>query len=198
MIDQLRVYRRKRNFAATREPKGILRRSSHRRIFVIQKHRASHLHYDFRLEIDGVLKSWAVPKGPSLNPADRRLAVRVEDHPYEYKNFEGEIPRGQYGAGDVIVWDLGSYRLADGGDEATLQKDLRRGALSLILRGKKLKGGFSLIRLKRPRQWLLIKKCDAFAAERDITRDDRSVKSGRRLPNRRPARGKVQGAGRRK
>ena len=198
MIDRLRTYRRKRNFAATREPKGMLRRSGRRRIFVIQKHRASHLHYDFRLEIDGVLKSWAVPKGPSLNPADRRLAVRVEDHPYEYKNFEGEIPRGQYGAGDVIVWDRGSYHLADGGDEAVLQRDLRKGALSLVLRGKKLRGGFSLVRLKRPRQWLLIKKRDVFAAERDITRDDRSVKSGRRLPDRRPARGKVHGAGRRK
>jgi DNA ligase D-like protein (predicted 3'-phosphoesterase) len=198
MIDQLTDYRRKRNFAATREPKGIPRRSGRRHIFVVQKHRASHLHYDFRLEIDGVLKSWAVPKGPSLNPADRRLAVRVEDHPYEYKNFEGEIPRGQYGAGDVIVWDRGSYRLADGGDEAALQRDLRKGALSLILRGKKLRGGFSLIRPKRPRQWLLIKKRDAFAAERDITRNDRSVKSGRRLPDRRPAGGKVHSAARRK
>jgi bifunctional non-homologous end joining protein LigD len=198
MIDQLRVYRRKRNFAATREPKGILRRSGHRRIFVIQKHRASQVHYDFRLESDGVLKSWAVSKGPSLDPADRRLAVRVEDHPCEYRNFEGEIPRGQYGAGDVIVWDRGSYRLADGSDEAVLQRDLRKGALSLVLRGKKLRGGFSLIRLKRSRQWLLIKKRDAFAAERDITRDDRSVKSGRRLPDRRPARGKVHGTGRRK
>lgn len=198
MTGYLTVYQRKRNFAMTREPRGRPRRADRSHVFVMQKHRSSHLHYDFRLEIDGVLKSWAVPKGPSLNPAERRLAVRVEDHPYQYKNFEGQIPPGQYGAGDVIVWDRGSYRPAGGGGETDLEKDFRRGSLNLILRGKKLRGGFSLIRLKRPRQWLLIKKRDAFATKRDITRDDRSVKSGRRLPDRRPAGDKAHSTDRRK
>ncbi len=143
--------------------------------------------------MDGVLKSWAVPKGPSLNPNDKRLAIRVEDHPYEYKNFEGSIPAGEYGAGDVIVWDRGSYRLADGGGEDVALSGLRKGALSLMLHGRKLKGGFSLVRLKRPRQWLLIKKNDAFASARDIRRNDRSVKSGRRLSDEKPLRRRTAG-----
>ena len=130
-----------------------------------------------------MLKSWAVPKGPSLDPRQKRLAVRVEDHPYEYKNFEGTIPKGNYGAGEVIVWDRGTYRNADGEGEAGLLNGLRKGAVSIILRGKKLKGGFSLVRLKRPRQWLLIKKNDGYASTRDVTRNDISVKSGKRLPD---------------
>ena len=130
-----------------------------------------------------MLKSWAVPKGPSLDPRQKRLAVRVEDHPYEYKNFEGTIPKGNYGAGEVIVWDRGTYRSADGDGEDVLLKGLRKGALGIVLRGKKLKGGFSLVRLKRPRQWLLIKKNDAYASTREIIRNDRSVKSGKRLPD---------------
>lgn len=190
--NSLTVYRKKRDFGVTPEPKGRPRHAGRRHVFVVQKHLASHLHYDFRLEIDGVLKSWAVPKGPSLNPADRRLAVQVEDHPYEYRNFEGEIPSGQYGAGEVIVWDRGCYRLADGGNDMTLRKELHKGILHLVLRGKKLKGGFSLVRLKGPRRWLLIKKRDALASERDITRNDRSVKSGRRLSDRAPAHGKTR------
>jgi len=188
----LTAYRKKRDFGTTPEPEGKPRRAGRRHVFVVQKHRASHLHYDFRLEIDGVLKSWAVPKGPSLDPTVRRLAVRVEDHPYAYRNFEGEIPAGQYGAGEVIIWDRGTYRTPDGGDNATLRSELRKGTLHLVLRGKKLRGGFSLVRLKRPRQWLLIKKFDAFATERDVTRNDRSVKSGRRLSDRRPTRGKTR------
>ena len=181
--NKLAAYRKKRTFSATREPKGASVRRRKRLIFVVQKHRASHLHYDFRLEAEGVLKSWAVPKGPSLDPRQKRLAVRVEDHPYEYKNFEGAIPKGNYGAGEVIVWDRGTYRSADGAGEDALLKGLRKGALGIVLRGKKLKGGFSLIRLKRPRQWLLIKKNDAYASTRDVTRNDRSVKSGKRLPD---------------
>jgi len=181
--DPLAAYRRKRDFAATREPEGGRPRAGRTRVFVVQKHRASHLHYDFRLAIDGVLKSWAVPKGPSLDPKERRLAVRVEDHPYEYRNFEGTIPRGQYGAGEVIVWDRGSYRPVEGEGDAALRSGLRKGALSLYLRGKKLRGGFSLVRLKRSRNWLLIKRHDSFATTRDVTRDDVSVKSGRRLSN---------------
>ncbi len=186
--DKLARYRKKRRFATTSEPRGSVRRAGKRLIFVIQKHRASHLHYDLRLEADGVLKSWAVPKGPSLDPHQKRLAVRVEDHPYEYRNFEGVIPKGHYGAGEVIVWDRGSYRDAGGGDEAAVLKGLRKGALSIVLRGKKLRGAFSLVRLKRPRQWLFIKKNDAYATSRDVTRNDKSVRSGRRLPDGRSAR----------
>jgi bifunctional non-homologous end joining protein LigD len=170
-----------RDFSQTPEPVGR-RGKRHRPLtFVVQKHRASHLHYDFRLEADGVLKSWAIPKGPSLDPRQRRLAVRVEDHPCAYRNFEGIIPKGSYGAGEVIVWDRGTYRSTEGIGDAAVLKGLRKGVLSVVLRGRKLKGGFSLVRLKRPRQWLLIKKDDADASRRDITRDDRSVKSGRRL-----------------
>lgn len=181
--DRLATYRKRRIFAHTPEPKGKAGRRGKHLIFVVQKHRASHLHYDFRLELDGVLKSWAVPKGPSLDPNHKRLAVRVEDHPYEYKNFEGTIPKGNYGAGEVIVWDKGTYRGANDDGEDAVQKGLRKGALSIVLRGKKLKGAFSLVRLKQPRQWLLIKKDDAYASTRDVTRNDKSVKSGRRLPD---------------
>jgi bifunctional non-homologous end joining protein LigD len=181
--DKLSAYRKKRTFATTREPRGAGARSRKHLIFVVQKHRASHLHYDFRLEAEGVLKSWAVPKGPSLDPRQRRLAVRVEDHPYEYKNFEGTIPKGNYGAGEVIVWDRGIYRVADGAGEADVLKGLRKGVLGIVLRGKKLKGRFSLVRLKRPRQWLLIKKNDRYASIGDVTRNDKSVRSARRLPD---------------
>ena len=180
----LALYRKKRRFGHTPEPRGGAGRPSKRPIFVVHKHHASHLHYDFRLEVDGVLKSWAVPKGPSLDPHQRRLAIRVEDHPYEYRNFEGTIPKGNYGAGEVIVWDRGTYRGAEAGDDS-VQKGLRKGALGLVLHGKKLKGGFSLVRLKRPRQWLLVKKDDACADSRDVTRNDKSVKSGQRLPDKR-------------
>lgn len=182
----LSAYRKKRDFSKTREPKGRPRKSGRAHAFVVQKHRASHLHYDFRLEVGGVLKSWALPKGPTLDPKERRLAVQTEDHPYEYKNFEGTIPPGNYGAGEVIVWDRGTFRAADGEEEVA--KGLRKGALSIVLHGKKLRGSYSLVRLKRPRQWLLIKKNDEYASSRDVTRNDRSVKSGRRLPDRKPAR----------
>jgi bifunctional non-homologous end joining protein LigD len=179
---RLASYRRKRRFSYTSEPVGgVVRPQRKRLIFVVQKHRASHLHYDFRLEADGVLKSWAIPKGPSLDPHQKRLAIRVEDHPYEYKNFEGTIPKGNYGAGEVIVWDRGTYRSADGDGEDAVLKGLRKGALSIVLRGKKLKGAFSLVRLKQPKQWLLIKKDDAYASSRDVTRNDKSVRTGRRL-----------------
>lgn len=184
---RLASYRRKRIFASTPEPSGTDRRSGRQLRFVVQKHRASHLHYDLRLEADGVLKSWAVPKGPSLDPHQKRLAIRVEDHPWEYRNFEGTIPEGHYGAGEVIVWDRGTYREAHEDGEDAVLKGLRKGALSFVLRGEKLKGEFSLVRLGRPRQWLLIKKNDAFATTGDITRDDRSVRSGKRLPDAGPA-----------
>lgn len=125
-------------------------------IFVIHEHHASHLHYDFRLEMEGVLKSWAIPKGPSLNPADKRLAVMVEDHSIEYGSFEGVIPEGQYGAGRVVIWDRGTYKLLSG--------SIGGGKIEFILSGKKLNGAFILLRLKgKEKEWLLIKKKDEFA-----------------------------------
>jgi len=121
--------------------------------FVVHEHHARHLHYDFRLEMDGVLKSWAVPKGPSMNPADKRLAIMVEDHPLDYASFEGVIPEGQYGAGTVSIWDKGTYQLIDGGIES--------GRLEFLLKGKRLKGTFVLIKMKgKEKEWLLIKKKD--------------------------------------
>ena len=188
-------YRRKRNFQRSPEPKPDSRtrptRSGkhHKHLaFVVQKHRASHLHYDFRLELDGILMSWAVPKGPSLDPRQKRLAMRVEDHPLAYRNFEGSIPKGNYGAGEVIVWDRGTYRCAEASGEEAVRRQLRKGVLKIVLRGHKLKGGFALVRLGTPRRWLLIKSNDGYATLRDVTRDDRSVKTHRRLPDEAPSR----------
>lgn len=136
-------------------------RSTSRSRFVVHEHKATRLHYDFRLEIGGVLKSWAVPKGPSMNPADKRLAVMVADHPLEYADFEGVIPEGHYGAGPVVVWDHGTYAVADA--ERALEAQLRSGHLVFTLHGRKLRGGFALTRLRRPGRgddWLLIKRKD--------------------------------------
>ena len=176
----LNKYNQKRNFNATSEPEGTIK-PSNELIFVVQKHAASHLHYDFRLEMDGVLKSWAIPKGPSMNPEDKRLAIMVEDHSYSYKDFEGTIPEGNYGAGTVIVWDNGTYILADEQNndkiENVLKSDLQKGHLSFILKGKKLKGEFALVKLKTKKEntWLLIKKKDQFAIESDILEENKSV-----------------------
>src|SRR3981081_1984306 len=131
----LEDYRRKRKFTETPEPMGRARRGSRGRIFVVQKHDASHLHYDFRLAINGVLASWAVPKGPSMNPAEKHLAIRTEDHPLEYAEFEGVIPRGQYGAGTVMVWDRGTY---DPKNNIPPAKQLAQGKIDIELRGSKL------------------------------------------------------------
>ena len=133
-------------------------------IFVVHEHHASRLHYDFRLEIDGVLKSWAVPKGPSMNPAERRLAVMVDDHPLDYGTFEGIIPAGHYGAGPVVIWDEGTFEPLEVAEPSAA---LERGSLKLKLQGKRLKGAFALVKLKGPRatgkEWLLMKKADACA-----------------------------------
>jgi bifunctional non-homologous end joining protein LigD len=183
----LSEYNQKRNFNSTLEPEGKIKQSSTELIFVVQKHAASHLHYDFRLEMDGVLKSWAIPKGPSMNPANKRLAIMVEDHPYSYKDFEGTIPEGNYGAGNVIVWDNGTYILANEDgldiDEHKLQSDLQKGHLSFILNGKKLKGEFALVKLKTKQEntWLLIKSKDQYANDEDVLQQDKSVLSNRTL-----------------
>ena len=174
-------YNQKRNFNSTAEPKGEVENSQNDLIFVVQKHAASHLHYDFRLELHGVLKSWAIPKGPSMNPHDKRLAIMVEDHPYTYKDFEGTIPEGNYGAGNVIVWDNGTYTLPEEQSKAAtenkLKTDLEKGHVSFLLNGKKLKGEFSLVKLKNKddNSWLLIKKNDAYATDTDILKKDKSV-----------------------
>jgi len=181
----LEEYRKKRNFAETPEPVGQPSRHRHKHSFVVQKHDASRLHYDFRLEIGGVLVSWAVPKGPSMNPADKRLAIRTEDHPLEYAEFEGVIPEGHYGAGTVMVWDRGTYQPKDG---RSPDLQLARGKIDVVLEGKKLCGGFALVRTRtqgrQHEQWLLIKERDACANPSwDIESPelDRSVLTGRTL-----------------
>lgn len=177
----LSKYKQKRDFDSTTEPKGEILKSKNKLIFVVQKHAASHLHYDFRLEMEGVLKSWAIPKGPSMNPEEKRLAIMVEDHPVDYKDFEGTIPEGNYGAGTVIVWDSGTYTLADEQNNAKVEDQLKTGLanghLSFILNGKKLKGEFALVRLKikQKNAWLLIKKEDQYAMEADILKKNKSV-----------------------
>lgn len=177
----LASYRSKRNFAATPEPRGRMRRARQTmRFFCVQKHLASHLHYDLRLEHGGVLLSWAVPKGPSLDPNHKRLAMAVEDHPREYGDFEGVIPSG-YGAGIVMLWDRGVWQpLVDDVDAA-----VQRGKLPFLVHAEKLTGAWSLVRLARggPRSWLLMKQRDAWADERDVTRTDPlSVASGADFP----------------
>jgi len=184
----LEDYQKKRNFDSTSEPKaessstGVSSpgeahplKSKDMLEFVVNKHFASRLHFDLRLELDGVLKSWAVPKGPSINPKEKKLAIMVEDHPLEYKDFEGIIPEGNYGAGKVYVWDYGTYHALDADDmqqsSRILREELEKGHMTFILNGEKLRGEFALIRLKKasPKAWLLIKKNDEFAAEIDIS-----------------------------
>jgi len=175
-------YREKRSQKNTPEPFGGKPSGKELR-FVVQKHAASHLHYDFRLEMDGVLKSWAVPKGPSLDADIKRLAMMVEDHPFDYRNFEGVIPKGQYGGGTVIVWDEGTYETTDsvGGDvkkqEKELLKQLKAGKLKFKLNGNKLKGEFALVKAygKAENNWLLMKLDDKYASDKDITLKDKSV-----------------------
>ncbi|WP_374460771.1 DNA polymerase ligase N-terminal domain-containing protein [Chryseobacterium taeanense] len=178
----LKDYNEKRKFNETTEPEGKTKKSKDKLIFVIQRHAASRLHYDFRLEMDGVLKSWAVPKGPSLDPKDKRLAMMVEDHPYDYKDFEGNIPEGNYGAGQVEIWDSGTYEPLDQNsklsDEKELLKELHAGSLKFILHGKKLKGEFALVKMKNTEDnaWLLIKHKDNFA-ESDYDAEENTAKN---------------------
>jgi len=192
----LEEYKRKRRFEETPEPPPSLPKKAGNR-FVVQKHDATRLHYDFRLEMEGVLKSWAVPKGPSLDPADKRLAMHVEDHPVSYFDFEGNIPENNYGAGTVIVWDVGTWQplspvAVDGkykpGTEAEAAAMLAKGDLKFRLNGKRLKGDFALIKMKGRRpgskgnEWLMIKKHDDQVVEGyDIEEFDQSVVSGRNL-----------------
>jgi bifunctional non-homologous end joining protein LigD len=185
----LETYRKKRDFQATPEPSGRKvpggsGRARRALRFVVQMHHASRLHYDFRLEADGVLASWAIPKGPTLAPGDRRLAMHVEDHPLEYRDFEGNIPPGQYGAGSVIVWDRGTYTLAEGSDPAA---EIAGGKIKFILHGKKLHGEFTLVKIKQREgehgePWLLIKDRDEYADPTyDPVKHPGSVKSGKTL-----------------
>lgn len=172
-----------RDFARTPEPKGKPRRSAGRKpIFVVQKHQASHLHYDFRLEMEGVLKSWAVPKGPSYDPSVKRLAMMTEDHPFEYAKFEGVIPEGNYGAGNVIIWDQGSWEFIEPGEDPV--KAVAQGKLTFGLNGKKLRGEWALIRIRgrspKGNEWLLIKHRDKYASTFDVAGEmPQSVVSGR-------------------
>ena len=173
-------YKAKRNFEVTPEPKAVLKKNSATLSFVVQRHKASHLHYDFRLEMDGLLKSWAVPKGPSMNPGDKRLAMMVEDHPYSYQDFKGVIPEG-YGAGIVEIWDKGKYTDIDssGKDaEKKLKAALKAGSLKFILFGKKLKGEFALVKLKSKQEnaWLLIKHKDEYAASEPYDSEKETAK----------------------
>ncbi|MBD3366849.1 MAG: DNA ligase [Candidatus Eisenbacteria bacterium] len=184
--DRLKDYREKRDFRSTPEPSGG-RSSGGDPIFVIQKHDASTLHYDVRLEVDGVLKSWAVPKGPSTDPRVRRLAVPTEDHPLDYAGFEGVIPEGEYGAGTVIVWDRGTYRNLkedDDGNEVPMDEGLEEGHATVWLEGEKLTGGYALIRTGGDgKRWLLIKMKDSEADARrnPVSTEPESVLSGRTI-----------------
>lgn len=194
----LSTYKKKRSFNKTPEPSGTKtegkkaagkkKAAAGELHFVVQKHDATRLHYDFRLEMEGVLKSWAIPKGPSLNPQDKRLAMMVEDHPYDYKDFEGIIPEGNYGAGTVIVWDEGTYEPIEfQGDpqkaEKHLLQQLHKGSLKIVLHGHKLKGEFALVQIKSSEDnaWLLIKHNDKYASQTDVTKKDKSVQSGMNL-----------------
>jgi bifunctional non-homologous end joining protein LigD len=164
-MTSLTDYKKKRRFDKTPEPGPEKKRTKTGRLFVVQKHRATQLHYDFRLEADGVLKSWAVPKGPSLDPAVKRLAMQVEDHPVDYAKFEGVIPEGEYGGGTVMVWDYGTYEPENSDNVGDA---LRKGELKFSLNGKKLKGSWVLVRT-RERQWLLMKHRDYYTTEEDVT-----------------------------
>ncbi|MGN6619188.1 MAG: DNA polymerase ligase N-terminal domain-containing protein [Ilyomonas sp.] len=174
----LTLYKKKRNFSETPEPVSANIKKEDKLIFVVQRHKASRLHYDFRLEMNRVLKSWAIPKGPSMNPKDRRLAMMVEDHPIDYATFKGVIREGNYGAGIVEIWDHGTYTLSPENKGTGLQA-IKNGALKVILKGRKLKGQFALIRFKNAgdNSWLLIKDRDKFAVDDDYNSEELTPKT---------------------
>src|SRR5215471_3317026 len=184
----LSKYKQKRSFDKTPEPTGGNASGKELR-FVVQKHDATRLHYDFRLEMEGVLKSWAIPKGPTMDPQVKRLAVMVEDHPFDYRTFEGIIPKGNYGAGTVMVWDEGTYEpLHDPSaskkeNEKNLLLQLHEGSLKVVMHGKKLKGEFALVKIKNSEDnaWLLIKHKDKYATTDDVTEKNKSVVSKRTI-----------------
>ena len=184
---RLAEYNRKRHFGVTPEPAGTMSPgvAGHPLQFVVQKHRASRLHYDFRLEHRGVMLSWAVPKGPSLDPAVKRLAMETEPHPMDYNQFEGVIPEGEYGGGVVMIWDKGIWAPVGPtglGDEATADRQIEKGELRIALLGEKLAGSWALVRTRGTRQWLLIKHRDAHASDEDIaTTKPLSAVSGRTM-----------------
>ncbi len=183
---ELKDYESKRKFENTPEPKPVFRPTGDRLIFVIHKHAAHALHYDLRLELEGVLKSWAIPKGPSLDPSIKRLAVMVEDHPFDYKDFEGVIPEHNYGAGSVIIWDRGVYRHPSDTEglesEALLLEGLKKGNMKFVLQGEKTQGEFHLVKTGMDeKSWLLLKKKDRYASTEDVLGKNRSVASGRTL-----------------
>ncbi|MEO5684873.1 MAG: DNA ligase D [Chitinophagaceae bacterium] len=196
----LTAYNEKRTFKTTPEPTGG-KADAQQLHFVIQKHDASRLHYDFRLQMEGVLKSWAVPKGPSTDPSVKRLAMMVEDHPYDYRNFEGIIPKGQYGGGTVIVWDEGTYTPAEGSfkDKKSMEKNLleqlNKGKLVFTLHGEKLKGDYALVKssYQGETSWLLMKIKDKYAAKSDVTKKEKSVLSGKTIKQMEKAPDKVYG-----
>jgi bifunctional non-homologous end joining protein LigD len=165
-LNSLKDYKKKRRFTKTPEPGPVKKTTRTGRLFVVQKHRATRLHYDFRLEADDVLKSWAVPKGPSLDPAVKRLAMQVEDHPVDYAKFEGVIPEGEYGGGTVMVWDYGTYEPEGTNDVAAA---IKKGELKFSLKGKKLLGSWALVRTGADRQWLLIKHRDYYTTDMEVT-----------------------------
>jgi len=186
--DYLKEYHKKRDFKITAEPFGGSKKKGKKNIFVIQKHDASSLHYDFRIEVDGVLKSWAVPKGPSTNPKERKLAMPTEDHPLDYANFEGIIPENQYGGGTVMVWDAGTYENInkdENGNEIPVVKSLKKGEVKISLNGKKIKGGYALIKTSKGKdaRWMLIKMKDNYADARrnPVSTQKKSVLTGRTM-----------------
>ena len=169
LSDSLDEYNAKRDFSKTEEPAGRREKATKALRFVIQKHAASHLHFDFRLELDGVMKSWAVPKGPSYDPTVKRLAMQVEDHPIEYNTFEGTIPKGEYGGGTVMIWDRGTYEAQSGDGQDAVREGYKRGDLKIVMHGERMQGSWVLVRTRRDErgkaQWLLIKHRDHLAME---------------------------------